>query len=232
VAEQVGNDGDKGIRREQIVELYRDRARHYDRTAQLYYLVGHRQRTYRRKAVGALQLEPGATVVEVGCGTGLNFPLLEEKVGPEGQIVGIDLTDAMLARARRRVEARGWQNVSLMQADAVEFEFPTGVDAILSTYALSLVPDCAEVIDHGAAALSPGGRLAVLDLKPPDNAPPWLGRIGLATVRPFGVTAEWMARRPWDEIRRAMETSLSDVSWTDLYWGFTYLAAGSRFAHD
>jgi hypothetical protein len=50
----------------------------------------------------------------------------------------------------------------LVQADALVFEFPAGVDAILSTYALSLVPECAELIDRGAAALSPGGRWAVL----------------------------------------------------------------------
>ena len=108
-------------------------------------------------------------MIDMCCGTGLNFPLIEEAIGPGGRIVGVDLTDAMLARAQDRIEANGWSNVSLVQADAAGFDFPAEVDAILSTYALTQVPECAEVIAHGAAALSGGGRWAVLDLKVPDQ---------------------------------------------------------------
>ena len=93
----------------------------------------------------------------MACGTGLNFPLLERVVGPDGRIVGVDLTDAMLARAQDRIETNGWSNISLVQADAADFDFPTEVDAIVSTYALSQVPECAEVIAHGAAALLEAG---------------------------------------------------------------------------
>lgn len=211
-----------------VVETYRRRALLYDITAQLYYLVGYPQRAHRRKAIEALRLGSGDTVVEIGCGTGLNFSALEAAVGRQGRIIGVDLTDAMLARAERRIRARGWSNVSLVQADALDFEFPPGVDAILSTYALSLVPECAEVIAHGAAALAPGGRLVVLDLKPPENAPGWLVRAGMATVRPFGTTEEWMARRPWEPIAGAMRASLADVSSTELFFGIAYLAAGTR----
>ena len=53
----------------------------------------------------ALGLRPGDTVVDIACGTGLNFPLLEEAIGPDGRIVGVDLTDAMLAQAQRRIES-------------------------------------------------------------------------------------------------------------------------------
>ena len=97
----------------------------------------------------------------MACGTGLNFSLLEDAIGPEGRIVGVDLTDAMLDQAQSRIERNGWSNVSLVEADAAEFDFPTGVDAILSTYALTQVPECRDVIARGAAALSEGGRWAV-----------------------------------------------------------------------
>ena len=154
-------------------------------------------------------------MIDIACGTGLNFSLLEEAIGPDGRIVGVDLTDAMLARAHDRIASNGWSNVSLVQADAVDFDFPTKVDAILSTYALSQVPECAQVIAHGAAALSEGGRWAVLDLKVPDNTPRWLTQLGTATVRPFASIDEWTMRRPWETIRAAMEEELADVSWTD-----------------
>src|SRR6185312_3024710 len=137
----------------------------------------------RLRAVQALGLGTGDTVIDMACGTGLNFPLLQRAIGPSGRIVGVDLTDAMLARARQRVEANGWSNVSLVQADAAGFDFPAEVDAILSTYALSQVPECATVIAHGAKALSGGGRWAVLDLKVPGRTPQWLTQLGTATVR-------------------------------------------------
>lgn len=158
-----------GSVRGHVIKTYRARARRYDITSNLYYLLGFRVRASRRQAVQALQLRPGDTVVEVGCGTGLNFALLEKAVGPDGQIVGVDLTDAMLAQARRRMQARSWSNVGLVHADVSEFEFPTGVTAILSTYALSLMPECAEIIARGCESLAPGGRWVVLDLKLPEK---------------------------------------------------------------
>jgi demethylmenaquinone methyltransferase/2-methoxy-6-polyprenyl-1,4-benzoquinol methylase len=109
------------------------------------------------------------------------------------------------------VKERGWSNVSLVRADALEFQFPAEVDAIVSTFALSLVPEGAEVIAHGCGALSPGGRWAVLDSK-----------------RPFAVTEELLATRPWEAIRAEMRDRLTDFSCNELFLGFAYLAAGAR----
>src|SRR6202012_118858 len=131
------------------------------------------------------------------CGTGQNFPLIEHAIGPQGRIVGVDLTDAMLAQAQRRTESNGWSNINLGQADAADFPLPTEVDAILSTYALSHVPECGDVIAHGAPALSRAGRWVVLDLKAPDAAPPWLIQLAVALGRPLGSIDEWFGRRPW-----------------------------------
>jgi demethylmenaquinone methyltransferase/2-methoxy-6-polyprenyl-1,4-benzoquinol methylase len=174
------------------------------------------------------RLEQGIRVADIACGTGLNFPLIEEVIGPDGRIVGVDLTDAMLARAQDRIETNGWSNISLVEADAADFEFPTEVEAILSTYALSQVPECAEVIAHGAAALSGGGRWVVLDLKVPDNTPRLLAQLGTAIVRRFASIDEWIMRHPWEAIREAMQEELADVSWTELFFGTAFLAAGSR----
>jgi demethylmenaquinone methyltransferase/2-methoxy-6-polyprenyl-1,4-benzoquinol methylase len=214
--------------RERLIETYRKKAKHYDLTSRLYPAPGYPQRAQRRRAVEALGLRPGDGVVDIACGTGLNFPLIEEAIGPDGRIVGVDLTDAMLAQAQDRIRTNGWSNVSLVQADAAEFDFPTGVDAILCTYALSQVPECAEVIADGAAALSRGGRWVVLDLKVPANTPRWLAQLATAIVRPFASIDEWIMRRPWEAIRAAMQEELADLSWTELSFGTAFLAAGSR----
>ena len=214
--------------REHLIGTYRRKAKHYDLTSRFYPAPGYPQRAHRLRAVQALGLRPGDSVVDIACGTGLNFPLIERLIGPEGRIVGVDLTDAMLAQAQRRIETHGWSNVSLVQADAAEFDFPSEVDAILSTWALTQVPECGDVIAHGAAALSGGGRWVALDLKAPDNAPRWLAQFGTAVVRPFGSIDEWIGRRPWEAIRAAMQETLADVSWTELVFGTAFLAAGAR----
>ena len=203
---------------ERLIETYRKKAKHYDLTSQLYPVPGYPQRGQRLRAVRALGLRPGDSVVDVACGTGLNFSLLEHAIGPEGRIVGVDLTDAMLAQAQDRIETNGWGNVTLVQADAAAFDFPAGIDAILSTYALTQVPGSGDLIAHGAAALARGGHWSVLDLKLPDHTPRRLAQLG--------ISAEWVARRPWEEIRAAMEDTLVDVFWTELFFGTAFLASG------
>jgi ubiquinone/menaquinone biosynthesis C-methylase UbiE len=216
--------------REHLIETYRKKAKYYDITSRLYPAPGYPQRAQRLRAVQALGLRPGDSVVDIACGTGLNFSLLEQAIGPDGRIVGVDLTDAMLAQAHGRIERNGWSNVSLVQADAADFDFPGQVDAILSTYAMSQVPECAEVIARGAAALSSGGRWVVLDLKVPDGTPGWLAQTGTAIVRHFASIDQWIMRRPWDAIRLAMHEELADFAWTELFFGTAFLAAGSTAA--
>ena len=213
---------------ERLIQTYRRKARHYDLTSWFYPAPGYPQHAYRRRAIRALGLCPGDTVVDIACGTGVNFSLIEDAIGPEGRLVGVDLTDAMLAQAERRIGTHGWSNISLVQSDAAEFEFPAEVDAILSTYALTQVPECDRVIAHGAAALSNGGRCVVLDLKAPDAAPRWLAQVGTAVARPFGSVDEWVARRPWEVIRGAMQDTLADLSWNELCFGTAFLAAGRQ----
>jgi demethylmenaquinone methyltransferase/2-methoxy-6-polyprenyl-1,4-benzoquinol methylase len=205
---------------ERLIATYRKKAKHYNVTSRLYPVPGYPQQLQRRRAIKTLGLQPGDTVVDIACGTGQNFPFLEQAIGPAGRIVGVDLTDAMLGQAQERIEANGWRNVSLVQSDAAAFEFTSDVDAILSTYALTQVTGSAEVIAHGAAALRPGGRWVVLDLKLPDHAPRRLAQVG--------ISAEWIARKPWEEIRAAMEAELVDVSWDELLFGSAFLASGRR----
>jgi len=215
-------------RRDRLIETYRKKAKRYDITSRLYPVPGYPHQGQRLRAVQALGLRAGDSVIDLACGTGLNFPLIEDVIGPGGRIVGVDLTDAMLAQAEDRIAAHGWSNISLVQADAAEYTFPAQVDAILSTYALTQVPQCAEVIARGTAGLAGGGRWVVLDVKVPGGTPGWLAQLGTAAVRPFAAIDEWIMRRPWEAIRAAMQEELADPSWTELFFGTAFLAAGSR----
>ena len=213
----------------QVIETYRKRAARYDISAKLYCLIGYRDSAYRKRAVRALELQAGDTVVDIGCGTGQNFSLLQQAVGPTGKIVGVDLTDAMLAEARKRVDKAGWSNVELVQSDAAEYEFPDKVDGILSTFALSFSPRCDEVIHNGCAALPPGRHWAVLDMKIPSNhLSSKVISLAMPFLRPFAITEKVIERRPWEAIEKAMSRDLEHMSITELYMGTTYLASGMR----
>jgi ubiquinone/menaquinone biosynthesis C-methylase UbiE len=205
-------------------ELYRQRARRYDLAVKIYPLFGFDVERYRQDTVAALSLSPGDTVVELGCGTGLNFKYLQDKIGPQGKIIGVDLTNAMLAVARDRVVREGWSNVELIQADVSRWSMPQGVAGFFSTLALTLVPEYDLVIEHASHALRPGGRLAVLDMKEPANWPHWLVRFFAWLNKPFGVSLELADRHPWESIRQY----LTEVEFREYYFGALYLSVGEK----
>lgn len=209
---------------DQLRNLYRRRAKRYDIAANAYYLVGFPEKAYRRMAVGKLRLEPGGTVVEIGCGTGLNFPLIEREIGPAGRLIGVDLTAEMLEQAEQRVHDHGWRNVELVQSRASEYEFPPAIAGALSTFALTLEPAYDEVVARGADALRPGGRFVLLDFRLPERWPRWLIRLAVAAIRPFGGTLDLGERRPWESI----ECHLDGYEFETIYWGLGYVAAGAK----
>ena len=168
-------------------------------------------------------------MIDIGCGTGLNFPLLEAAIGPAGRIVGVDLTDAMLARAQRADRDKRLEQYQPRASRRGRVRVPEpGSTRSSPRTRTSLLPEPSQVVAHGAAALSAGGRLVVLDLKIPDNTPRWLTQLGIATAGRSGALDEWIVRRPWEAIRAAMQEELADPSWTELCFGTAYLAAGSR----
>jgi ubiquinone/menaquinone biosynthesis C-methylase UbiE len=209
-----------------LIALYRKRAKRYDWTTLLLYLVGFRHWAYRKRAIQSLALRQGETVVELGCGTGVNFALLQKQIGPGGRIIGVDLTDAMLDGANARIASAGWSNVELVKSDASAYAFPPIVDGILSTFALTLVPEFDEVVRRGSVALRSGKRFVILDFKRPsgwfmNKAAPVLAEL---LTGPFGGTIEMASRKPWLSI----EKDLSLIQFTSLYLGGAYIAVGEK----
>jgi ubiquinone/menaquinone biosynthesis C-methylase UbiE len=205
-----------------IALLYLRRAKTYDFSANAYYLLGFREFAYRKIGIKALNLKKGDTVVEIGCGTGLNFSLLRKQVGPKGNIIGVDLTPEMLEEADKRIRRNGWQNVKLVQSDAALYSFPEHIDGIISTFAITLVPEYDRVIQKGAAALSPNARFVIVDFKKPDKWPMWMIKLFVILTRPFGVSLDIADRHPWESVARYMTI----VEFRELYFGALYMCVG------
>jgi S-adenosylmethionine-diacylgycerolhomoserine-N-methlytransferase len=157
----------------------------------------------RREGMHLLAPAPGEHILDIGCGTGLNLPLLAPAVGPHGLVTGVDASPQMLDRARARVARRGWTDrVRLRQADAGGpgtgaswVERP--VDAVVFTYALSVIPRWRQAFDNALAAARPGARILVVDLALPT------GRARPAS--PLARLACWAGgadphRQPWQAL--------------------------------
>lgn len=208
--------------REDVRSAYQRWAKYYDLAVILYYLAGMRIGCWRRMVVDALGLRHGDTVVEIGCGTGLNFARLEQAIGPEGRIIGIDISEAMLDIARARIRRAGWRNVELVCCAAADYRFPDNIGGTFATGALTYEPEYDDVVARGAKALAQGRRLVVLDYKRPDGWQRHLAPLFTALGSAFGVSEALMERHIWESVQR----HLRNTQMTELYGGFVYIVAG------
>ncbi len=175
------------------LEQYRRRARFYDLELALIEPV-------RRRAVERLGLTGGETVLDVGCGTGLSFELLERRIGREGKIVGIEQSADMLDQARARGERERFENISLINSPVEEAEIPVLADAALFhfTHDILRTPNAvANVIRH----LKPGARVVASGLK---WARPWALPTNLMVLQAalVSVTSLEGLAEPWSNLAR------------------------------
>lgn len=185
---------------------------------------------FRPAAVEALGLEAGARVLDLPCGTGQSLPGLVEAVGPRGRVLGVDASGGMLRKARRRVEAHGWENVVLREATAAEVDAASveaalggpGLDGALCALGLTALPDWEATFDRLFGLLRPGGRFVLFDVYAPEPT--------RASRRVERVARADLSREAW----RPLEAASGEFSRVVLeadpatFGGELYVAAGSR----
>jgi SAM-dependent methyltransferase len=181
--------------RQAALAQYRRRAGIYDFELALFEPV-------RRRAIDLLAPRQGEVVLDVGCGTGLSFELLERGVGAAGRIVGIEQSPEMIERARERVQRQRWRNVSLICAPAETAGIPTRADAALLHFTHDILqrPEAvANVLRH----LKPGARVVASGLK---WAPAWLWPVNLAVLPAalHSVTSLEGLDKPWAGLAAAL----------------------------
>ena len=137
----------------------------------------------RARAVGTMGLNPGDSVLEVGCGSGRNLKHLVNAVGSGGRVYGADISEGMLAQARKLCERNNWRCVTLLHGDAVGLSLPQQVDGALFSLSYATMMQRREILRHAWDQLKPGGRLVIMDARiPPGSIGEWYRPLALWTL--------------------------------------------------
>jgi S-adenosylmethionine-diacylgycerolhomoserine-N-methlytransferase len=166
--------------------IYTSQRHIYDATRK-FYLLG------RDGLIADLRPKPQATVLEVGCGTARNLIAVARRY-PGVTCYGLDVSQAMLATARRSVARAGLTSrIHLAEADATAFDPQalfgvTRFDRVLISYALSMIPPWQDVLRHAGEVLAPGGSLHIVDFGDQRRLPSAFKRALDAWLARFHVT--------------------------------------------
>jgi arsenite methyltransferase len=174
-------------------------------------------------------LLPGQTVLDLGSGAGVDCFLAARKVGPGGRVIGVDMTDDMLAKARANAQRGGFSNVEFRKGDIENLPVDAGtVDRVISNCVINLAPDKARVFAEIYRVLKPGGAVTVSDIVSSGKIPPairadmerWAGCTAgalekdayLAVVRAAGFSEVGVLKEVAYEYLRTTEYALASLT--------------------
>jgi ubiquinone/menaquinone biosynthesis C-methylase UbiE len=179
---------------------------------------------YRKAAVEHLHLQVGNRVLEAGCGTGTSFPYLVQAVGSLGEVVGVEISPAMAAQARKRIEQEGWTNVHVLEGSAQTVALSGTFDGLL-LFAAHEVLTSQAALDHLLAYLKDQGGIVAFGAKLSSGS---LARLLNPLVRLFTrallpVSSAPLDERPW----RLLEERTGKLHTQERIGGFIYLVWSS-----
>ena len=176
----------------------------------------------RRDAVATLKLQPGETVLDVGCGSGFSSAPIRAAIGPAGRLLAFDHSPELLAIARSRVAQAGWRNVTLLESTADAARFDAKASALLFTYVHAVRPAEAALDQRfGQGAPGAGGPVCATRAGAGGGVP---GRAVLTRAPERYITnRNENFRRPWAKIEQRLKDFEVNVRWPP---GWRYVATG------
>lgn len=204
----------EGVTQERLDEYYRTRASRYNLTDAFTPRVEMRQ-----TLIEMAQLQRGQRILDFACGAGANIPYVMEKIGAEGHITASDYSQPMLDAAHTEfVLGKGWNNITLVQADAAQMEFPEQFDVVMCTMGLAVIPNWEQALERAWSLVKPGGILAIGDLKESER---WYTQPirWLRDILDVLIVAD-STRKPWEWMRAQNDS----FQFRETFHGFFYAA--------
>lgn len=169
----------------------------------------------------------GARVLEVACGTGRDFPYIEDAIGPLGTLVAFDCSAEMLDAAQQAAARHSWQNIDFVQGDAAALDVSgKPFDGVLCVLALSAIPERLAALHRFKQVLRPGGRLAVCDARP---------FFGAASILNGALKALYRPTTGWDPDRHLIgdiESVFGNVRTERFNAGTFFVACAEKREHN
>lgn len=125
----------------------------------------------RETAIDSLDLQPGDRVLEIGCGPGVNFERIRQDIGETGELLAVDYSPEMVENARQRVADHGWDDITVVRADATTADLGDSFDAAVATLSMSVMPDIHDAVENVYRSLTPSGAFVVFDLRTIPSGP-------------------------------------------------------------
>jgi ubiquinone/menaquinone biosynthesis C-methylase UbiE len=173
-------------------------------------------------AVARLGLTERSSVLDVACGVGSNFKIIESYLHNRGAIVGIDISSESLKMAQRLVAARSWTNVRLINANIASYASKIRFDGILCTFALEIIAEYETAVNKVFDLLKPGGKFAMLGMKTSCEFP----------YRSLNSLAKWGLGRASIDLDRNLaqyiESRAEILSYEECFHGFYFVLSASR----
>lgn len=206
-----------------IREVYDRRAPYYNKLVRILSLA--KDSAYREEAIRRLDLNPGDKVLDLGCGTGLNFKYIEERTGPQGFILGIDSSFGMLHQARDCIKRNKWSNIALIQGDLTEIAFSNHAneqfDAVIFSYLLTTLSRYKAAIDSAFQVLKRGGRIVLADDRLPSG---WFA--GPKVMVKKLINDGWVNYK--SEIVQRLRYKTSDLRISSHHFGLIFIVSGVK----
>jgi SAM-dependent methyltransferase len=180
-------------------------------------------RSVRQKAVRSLNLSPGSSVIDAGCGPGGSFPFLVEAVGPQGKVVGIEISPVHSELARKRIAANGWHNVEVMTVPARKSRLQGQFEGLLMFAAPDVYGSETELANL-FTKLGPNARVAAFGGKLASRG---VGRALGPVLKALYKLSFSTTPPPALEPSRVLTDRLDDVIIEDYFFGLMFLLSGT-----
>jgi ubiquinone/menaquinone biosynthesis C-methylase UbiE len=215
--------GEQKYSQDRIELYYQRRAKSYQATDQWVQFGGSAPRIEMRlMTLDQVKLKPGDRILDIACGTGANFQYIQERIGPTGQIVGVDFSAAMLEEAQKQVDERGWENVRLIQHDAATLDLGEQFDVVICVLGMVVIPDYQNAMRRAFAHVRPGGMFGIADLCESQRL--YMMPVNFLMDMLDATLVTDTSRRPWE----MMEAWVEDYKREDLMLGYMYAASGRK----